>query len=53
MTSPSRLSTILTSVNLGDPQEASDVLSLVYDELRHIARRQLRRERPDHTLRPF
>lgn len=52
MTSPSRLATILTSINLGDPQEAADVLPLVYDELRHIAQRQLRRERPDHTLQP-
>ncbi|MFN7944063.1 MAG: sigma-70 family RNA polymerase sigma factor [Blastocatellia bacterium] len=25
---------------------------LVYDELRHLAARQMRRERPDHTLQP-
>jgi len=27
-------------------------MALVYDELREIARRRLRAERPDHTLRP-
>jgi RNA polymerase sigma factor (TIGR02999 family) len=46
------LITILTAVNLGDAQQASDVMPLVYEELRALARRQLRSERPDHTLRP-
>jgi RNA polymerase sigma factor (TIGR02999 family) len=28
------------------------LIPLVYRELRHIARAQMRRERPDHTLQP-
>jgi RNA polymerase sigma factor (TIGR02999 family) len=34
----------------GDRQAAEEVLPLVYDELRHIAARELRRNRSDHTL---
>jgi RNA polymerase sigma factor (TIGR02999 family) len=34
----------------GDPAAAARALPLVYDELRRIARRQLRREPPGHTL---
>lgn len=49
---PRRLTTILQAVNLGSPDEAAEVLPLVYDELRALARHQLRAERPDHTLRP-
>lgn len=52
MESAERLTTILTAVNLGDPEEAGRVMSLVYDELRRLAVRQLSYERPDHTLRP-
>lgn len=53
MTAPDpRLTTILGAVNLGDPEQASLVISLVYDELRALARRQLREERDAHTLRP-
>lgn len=50
--SPARLTTILSAVNLGSPDQAAEVMPLVYDELRALARRQLRAERPDHTLRP-
>jgi RNA polymerase sigma factor (TIGR02999 family) len=32
------------------PREVDELLPLVYDELRRIAHRQLRAERPDHTL---
>lgn len=39
-------------MNLGDPDQATRVMALVYDELRDMARRHLHRERPDHTLRP-
>lgn len=49
---PNQLSVLLESVNLGDPREAAQVLAMVYDELRALARRQLAGERPDHTLRP-
>jgi RNA polymerase sigma factor (TIGR02999 family) len=48
----SRLTRILGSVNLGDPEHAAAVMELVYDELRALARRHLSSERPDHTLRP-
>lgn len=47
-----RLSTIVGAVNLGDAEQASRVMALVYEELRDLARRRLRAERADHTLRP-
>jgi len=34
----------------GDEDALRRLLPLVYEELRHVARRHLRRERPDHTL---
>jgi RNA polymerase sigma factor (TIGR02999 family) len=34
----------------GDPNALERLVPLVYDELRQVARRQLRRESPDHTL---
>jgi len=36
----------------GDSSAARDLLVLLYDELRVLATRQLRGERPDHTLQP-
>jgi RNA polymerase sigma factor (TIGR02999 family) len=36
----------------GDATALEDLLPLVYKELRRIAERQLRRERPNHTLQP-
>src|SRR5262245_27450238 len=36
----------------GDAAAREELLPLVYNELRRIARRQLRRERPNHTLQP-
>lgn len=36
----------------GDRAALERLLPLVYDELRQLARAQLRRERPDHTLQP-
>lgn len=36
----------------GDREALDRVLPLVYDELRRIARRQMGRERPGHTLHP-
>jgi RNA polymerase sigma-70 factor, ECF subfamily len=36
----------------GDPSAAERLLPLVYDELRILAARQMRRERPGHTLQP-
>ncbi len=37
---------------LDDVAQAEDLLPLVYDELRRLARAYLRRERSDHTLEP-
>ena len=51
-TDSTRLSTIVGAVNLSDPEQAARVMPLVYDELRQLARRRLRGERADHTLRP-
>jgi RNA polymerase sigma factor (TIGR02999 family) len=36
----------------GDPAALESLMPLVYDELRRVARRQLSRESPDHTLSP-
>ena len=36
----------------GDSAALEQLLALVYQELRRIAERQLRRERPNHTLQP-
>lgn len=41
---------ILQRWSEGDTRAAEEVLPLVYEELRRIAGRQLRRERGDHTL---
>ncbi|MEJ2539079.1 MAG: sigma-70 family RNA polymerase sigma factor [Gemmatimonadota bacterium] len=40
----------LTDLAGGDPEALDRLLPVVYDELRAIARRELRRERADHTL---
>jgi len=41
---------LLQQWSAGDQEAATRVLPMVYDELRRIASRQLRRERSDHTL---
>ena len=43
---------MLMSYGQGDREALDELLPLVYDELRAIARRYLRQERPDHTLQP-
>jgi RNA polymerase sigma factor (TIGR02999 family) len=43
---------ILGKIRAGDKAAAASLLPLVYDELRAIAGRQIRRERPGHTLQP-
>lgn len=43
---------ILRQLDLSDPEQAEELLAVVYDELRSLAGRQLRGERPDHTLQP-
>lgn len=41
---------LLLRASEGDEESRNELLSFVYDELRQLARQQLRRERPDHTL---
>jgi RNA polymerase sigma factor (TIGR02999 family) len=41
---------LLVSWSQGDPKALEALTPLVYDELRRLAGRYLRRERPDHTL---
>ena len=41
---------LLADVQNGRPDAASQLMPLVYEELRRLARRQMRRERSDHTL---
>jgi RNA polymerase sigma-70 factor (ECF subfamily) len=41
---------LLADVQNGQPDAAPRLIPLVYDELRRLARRQMRRERSDHTL---
>ena len=43
---------ILQAIEQGDSQAASQLLPLVYDELRQLATRKMLREVPGHTLQP-
>ncbi len=43
---------ILQAIDDGDPQAASRLLPLVYDELRRLAARKMSQESPGHTLQP-
>ena len=43
---------LLQAWNDGHPQATEQLLSLVYDQLRRIAREYMRRERAGHTLQP-
>ena len=45
-----RVSKLLMNWGQGDQAAREVLIPLVYDELRRLARRHLRRERPDHTL---
>lgn len=47
---PQPVSTLLGKWRAGDQQALQVLIPLVYEELRRIARRHLRQERPDHTL---
>lgn len=49
---PGEVTRILHAWGKGDQQALDQLMPLVYGELRRIARRRLRRERPDHTLQP-
>jgi len=44
------ITALLVQIRHGDRSAQEALIPLVYDELRRLARRQLRRERPNHTL---
>jgi RNA polymerase sigma factor (TIGR02999 family) len=48
----SELPRILVAVGQGDPHTASQLLPMVYDELRKLAAQKLAHERPGQTLQP-
>jgi RNA polymerase sigma factor (TIGR02999 family) len=52
MTDRERLTEILQRIDLGDEDEAEALLELVYEELRMLASRHMKRERAGHTLQP-
>src|SRR5688500_7414439 len=47
---PSDVTQLLADWSNGDHAALDKLVPLVYDELRHLANRYLRSERPDHTL---
>lgn len=51
-TSRDHATRILSEVEQGDGRAADELLPLVYDELKGLAERYLRRETPGHTLQP-
>jgi RNA polymerase sigma-70 factor (ECF subfamily) len=50
--SPHDVTALLLSWSAGDGEAPAQLMPLVYDELRRLARGYLRRERADHTLQP-
>jgi RNA polymerase sigma factor (TIGR02999 family) len=48
--SSTQINRLLAEWGRGDPEAREALIPVVYEELRRIARRHLRRERPDHTL---
>ncbi len=49
---PGRVTRLLAEANAGSAEAADELLPLVYDELRRLARLKLARERPGQTLPP-
>lgn len=47
---PHDITGLLDRWRLGDPQAANQLMELVYGDLHRIAAREMRRERPGHTL---
>ena len=47
---PHDITTLLQAVNAGQEDAWERLLALIYDELRHLAARQIRHERRGHTL---
>jgi RNA polymerase sigma factor (TIGR02999 family) len=49
-TSAARVTTLLNEAGAGDPRASAELLPLVYEELRELAARKMRHERPDLTI---
>jgi RNA polymerase sigma factor (TIGR02999 family) len=49
---PGEVTVLLQQINAGDSGAADKLIPLVVQELRSLARQQLRSERPGHTLQP-
>jgi RNA polymerase sigma factor (TIGR02999 family) len=49
---PRGLTVILGRARDGDERARDELIALIYDELRRVASRLMRHERPDHTLAP-
>ncbi len=47
---PADVTSLLNKLAAGDQETAAQLVPLVYEELRRLAARRLRQERPDHTL---
>jgi RNA polymerase sigma-70 factor, ECF subfamily len=50
--SPGDITVLLSELRAGNRSAESRLMPLVYSELRRVARRYMRNERPDHTLEP-
>ena len=50
LASPGQITHLLVKWSEGDQTALSELMPVVYSELRRLARSHLRRERPDHTL---
>jgi RNA polymerase sigma-70 factor, ECF subfamily len=50
VSSPGKVTRLLGELPAGSPGAESELITLVYNELRRIAARYMRQERPDHTL---
>ena len=48
----SQITLVLEAIEKGDPRAADELLPLVYDELRRLARAKLAQEKPGQTLQP-
>jgi RNA polymerase sigma-70 factor (ECF subfamily) len=50
--SAGEITRLIAAMKGGDPNAEANLVALVYKDLHALARRSMRRERPDHTLRP-
>lgn len=52
MSDPARITALLNELDLVDPQQSDELLSVIYDDLKAIAARHLARESEAQTLQP-